>query len=321
MSPTYTTVRDFPYYFRGNSSILRTFERQRCFSDDQYNEMKAIANLVEAPFDKLLEFNHFINSLFSCVSGTVPSSETGRLLHFRTLECGIGLPELLMEAHYTRKGEVVAKAIHHFGHVCFTTGVRKGFSLSLNSNLVYSISPGKKNSLSRWLFNDPWTIVTRKLLLGRECPSLPDAVKQMALRHPPSIFPVFCDGYTATGIKYDGLLPSAFTVSEEHQSIVVGNHFDLPQLPPGISVTQFEEMLFKANKFLATERAESQKRVNAIEQYILRTFQRPGPTGVTVKELSTWLTRTPVKNSATLMACIMDPAEGNILWSAAYQVS
>lgn len=293
------------------NELMQSMERRYSFSNDQYAEMEGIAAMCDIPFHKIMDYNLTLTSQFGCTSGTVPLMEPARLLHFRVLDPGAALPQLLIHVHFVRRQELVASAITHVGHVAITTGVRKGLSISINTRADYVTSRGLDQWWKRfkWAMHDPWCISTRDLLLREQVPSLSTAKEELERGMPDAFFSVVSNGQDAASL--DGPNPEEQEWREPQNGVLVqGNHY---------ADTSDRFLLEAALPGTATLMERNTARVRRLENLIKQSIEENKGAGVKIPDLVKWVASPPVKQSATTLACIMDPTEGNILWAATYK--
>lgn len=241
-------------------------------------------------------------------SGTLPETDTGRLLHFRLLDPPYSLPHLLIQAQFIRGGEYAASALLHLGHVAFATGVRKGLSISVNTNEghIEWRSMSKILAALDWALYDPWPIVTRDLLLREPCPSLDQAAKELSKGKPNLVYLVLSDGLASRAIDQ----PEAGELVVRHDQegvLVLGNHYS----------EDCDEYRLVASR-QAQERVDADHaRLRYISNAINQSLSRNN--GVSVDELRRWIMNPPLRHGGTTLSCIMDPLQGGFLWSAAYE--
>ncbi|KAG8848703.1 hypothetical protein FRB91_010555 [Serendipita sp. 411] len=288
--------------------LMQAIEKRYLFSNEQYAEMKGIAEQADIPFEDILAYNLVLTHQFGCTSGTVPFIGDGRLLHYRNLDTNLSLPQLLIQAHFKRGGETVAKAITHLGHVVLTTGVRQGLSISINTDLLYgaAFAQSFQNKID-WLLHDPFSITIRDLLLREETPTLEQAVDELTQGHPFGIFTLMSDGISGKSIGHS---VEDIVVDEDKGGILtLGNHFS----------GDIGSAILLANSSITRKLEDSMKRVSYMERMVHRGLERVEGQGVPLENLRSWISKSPIKTPETALSCIMDPTAGEISWCAAYQ--
>lgn len=110
------------------------------YDAEENRELKGISQATSVPMYLLVCFNVLLDLLMGCSSGgaIVRNEEQGygtKMLHFRTLDWGMpSLRKVVVQLDFTTEtdGPIVASTITYAGYVGALTGVRKGFSMSLN---------------------------------------------------------------------------------------------------------------------------------------------------------------------------------------------
>ena len=299
------------YDYFWDNELMRSVERRFSFSNEQYAEMQGISNHSGIPFHKILDYNLVLNSQFGCTSGTAPLIHSNKLMHFRVLDPTNAMPHLLIQAHFVRRDELVASAIMHLGHVAIITGVRQGLSLSINTKYDYSSYRGTEKFFQavEWALYDPWCITIRDLLLREITPSLKAAKKELAHGEPKASFAVVSDGKDASAFDLRWKQGSAWR-DAINGVLVQGNHYADRE-----NRIMIDAMLPAQTHGQLLEKSHA--RVTRLQDEINRSLQQNN--GTKLPALIDSITRQPVKHDATSLACIMDPTEGNIIWSAAYR--
>ncbi|KIM26261.1 hypothetical protein M408DRAFT_330644 [Serendipita vermifera MAFF 305830] len=294
------------------NEIMRHIERRYSFSNEQYEEMQGISAVSGIPFHMIMEYNLGLNSQFGCTSGTVPLIHSKKLLHFRALDPTYAMPHLLIQAHFVRRDELVASALMHLGHVAIVTGVRQGLSISLNTRDSYDRFEGVQKFVTRlsWALWDPWFITIRDLLLRERLPSLRTAKRELTSGHPEASFAVISDGTDAAALDVRWKDGSIWR-DTQNGVLVQGNHY---------ADGQKNEVFLSAMMPGYSQRTtRSQNRVYKLKGDIDRSMQRSDGAGAKLPDVISWISSQPVRHDVTTLACVMDPTEGDIIWSAAYR--
>jgi len=159
---------------------------------------------------------------------TVATGGEDRMVHFRTLDWEMDkLREVIIQVEYTRKGQVVARAVTYAGYIGILTGVRPGLSISLNFR--ENISPGTPSwqlYLQQLLVllgvRQSISSILRQLLLGsttssssssqkgqqqqqpdKRLPSLQDIIQTFPKSTSAPCYITLCDGQKAVYIEKD----------------------------------------------------------------------------------------------------------------------
>ncbi|KAI1338710.1 beta subunit of N-acylethanolamine-hydrolyzing acid amidase-domain-containing protein [Xylariaceae sp. FL0016] len=143
---------------------------RRVYDSKENEELQGISKASGVPMYLLVALNNLLDCLLGCTSGAVPTSpkkstangnttsaaEEVRLMHFRTLDWGMGpLRELLVVLEFVDSSAddphlVIARSITYAGFVGTLTAVRKKMSISLNFRPNHDY-PSKKLRLHQLL--------------------------------------------------------------------------------------------------------------------------------------------------------------------------
>ena len=124
------------------------FRHLYCPEEDR--EIEGIGRATGISHYLLVAFNVLLDLFMGCTSGGVRvRDETGstKMLHFRTLDWGMDeLRKLVVELNFVEHpdGPIIATSVTYFGYVGVLTGLRKGLSLSLNFRPTHDQSSLKK---------------------------------------------------------------------------------------------------------------------------------------------------------------------------------
>jgi len=127
---------------------------------------------------------------------------------------------------------------------------------------------------------------------------------------PDAFFSVVSDGKEAASLDAPIMLDSVWR-TDDSGVLVQGNHY--PDSP--------YKFILDAGYPGAQGRMEKNSaRVSRLQEQLKRSLlENKG--GVKISDLMAFITSSPVRNATTTLACVMDPLEGRILWSAAYKRS
>lgn len=108
------------------------------YHDEETAELRGLSGVTGVPLYLFVCFNVLLDLFMGCSSGGAAVSDgTGgsKMVHFRALDWGMpALRRIVVHLDFVMEegGEVVASSITYLGFVGVLTGVREGFSVSLN---------------------------------------------------------------------------------------------------------------------------------------------------------------------------------------------
>lgn len=117
--------------------LARLFLR-RVYDKEESRELKGISMATGVEMHLLVSFNVLLDLLMGCSSGgvVVRDGEGGtKMVHFRTLDWGMpSLRKILVQLDFKTQqdGAIISSSVTYAGYVGVLTGVRPGFSVSLN---------------------------------------------------------------------------------------------------------------------------------------------------------------------------------------------
>ncbi|KAF2734345.1 hypothetical protein EJ04DRAFT_398278, partial [Polyplosphaeria fusca] len=271
-----------------------------------------------------------------------------KMMHFRMLDWDMDpLRQAVVQFDFTARkgGPVIARVINYVGYVGVLTGVRVGLSASLNfrpykNNLetefkrvwmrsfwhILLVLTGFRPSISSRL-RDLFIPRTRHQgLFGRisraAMPSqnLTDVAQDFSSMKSSSCYLVFCDGSETLLLEKDHNTAKAM---RSDSFIAVTNH-DVSY--DDAATVEAKQIAVASTSLLGTGMeeilAESAGRKEVLTRkwtrHAHKSRSRASGLWLKVEDVQEWISEYPVTNEQTHFATIMDPTEGNIVWTRRY---
>jgi hypothetical protein len=136
---------------------------------------------------------------------------------------------------------------------------------------------------------------------------LNNALKELDRGKPNTIYVALSDGKKSCAIKQRTAGESAISWNDQGILLLGNHHSDHSDELPSAYI--------KMREAAEADRGRLKHLSEAIHHSMIRNHGQ----GVTLEDMRTWITTSPVKHAGTTLSCIMDPIEGKFIWSAAYE--
>jgi beta subunit of N-acylethanolamine-hydrolyzing acid amidase len=316
-------------------------------------ELRGISEVSGISMYLLVAFNVVLDLLMGCTSGAVKSMEPGqdsndaRMLHFRTLDWGMDpLRNIVVQLDFIRSksGEptaVIASSVTYVGFVGVLTGVRPGFSTSLNFRPLHNAET--RGDQFRFYFHHLLVLlglrpsissILRSYLFGEtpkdQLTSLESISNELPGRHTTAAYLIFSNGQSTMTMEKD--YKNAI-IRQSSTFIVATNHDrDETVSEPNATTNPGEHAMTVARMAALQDLLdESRDRMDCVAQkwkaQVKRQSRASRTSGSSIDEnvisipgaeVIRWVSAWPTTNETTHFATVMDPKLGQVLWSHAY---
>ncbi|KIX94132.1 uncharacterized protein Z520_10158 [Fonsecaea multimorphosa CBS 102226] len=344
-------------FYHGPVSLLARLLLRGLYSPAETAELRGIAKVSGVPMHLLVSFNVILDCLMGCTSGAVKVLEAGRptgqsrMLHFRTLDWSMDpLRSIIVQLEFVRSrsatpGQIVARSVTYVGFTGILTGVREELSLSLNFRGVHNAA--RRRDHARFYLHHLLVLLGYRqsissILRGYitpedpeddQCKSLQEISDELVPRHTTAAYLLFCDGVSAMVIEKDY---ETGVVRQSNTFIGVTNN-DEEEFGCSNEATPFAaQVSAKTSGVRAGMEAlieESRDRLDAISlkwRACLRKARRKSKKegkdpsqvertlAITTDEVIEWVSAYPTTNEQTHFATVMDPVNGQVVWTRTY---
>jgi hypothetical protein len=317
--------------------LARIFLR-RVHDSEQTRELHGISSATGVEMFLLVAFNVLLDVLMGCTSGGVrirSESNTGKMVHFRTLDWGMdALRKVVVCLEFVEEedGPVIARTVTYVGFVGVLTGVRQGMSVSLNFRGLHNHSDSPWSNCMYFGhqmmvmlgFRPSIASVLRKMVIPTTStdtwkPSweyLENKVSQLTTT---SCYLVFCSGQETLVLEKDRVTGAVRT----SKTFVSATNHDLEHEDESI-LEALEIQKAKADVTgMADIITESVDRKGCLEtcfqDAVSHKSSANGDIMVDMSDVESWLGTYPVLNECTHYAVIMDPENGEISWARRWE--
>ncbi|KAH0840459.1 hypothetical protein AYO21_03095 [Fonsecaea monophora] len=344
-------------FYHGPVGLLARFLLRGLNTPVETAELRGIAKVSGLPMHLLVSFNVILDCLMGCTSGAVKVVDadrpTGhrRMLHFRTLDWSMDpLRSIIVQLEFVRSrsatpGQIIARSVTYVGFTGILTGVRQDLSLSLNFRGVHNavrrrdharfylhhllVLTGCRQSISSILRG----YIISEDVEGDQCKTLQQISEELVPRHTTAAYLLFCDGVSAMVIEKDY---DSGVVRQSNAFIGVTNN-DEEEIGVSNEATPFASQVpaksFGVRAGMEEIIEESKDRLDAISsrwraclRKAKRTSKRKGKNSsqaerevaITTDEVIQWVSAYPTTNEQTHFATIMDPLNGQVVWTRIY---
>lgn len=340
--------------------LSRTFLR-RVYDREENAELRGISNATGVPMYLLVCFNVLLDLFMGCSSGGAVVRDGARgqdtkMLHFRTLDWGMpSLRRVVVQLDFTTEtdGPIIASSVTYAGYVGVLTGVRQGFSESLNfrptrlnkgsfwDDARYSwhllmVLLGRRRSISselrRFLLpkrstrhiltskrqHSTWTFIDYASVV-KEVGGSGQTGNALATT---ACYLCFSDGETTTVVEKDRI--TATVRSSKDFIVVTNNDFDAEHER---SATQNEQPDFvEALAGIVVDEAKDRRQCAEQNYYNMQAERVKTGSGRTSRQIELrrralgdndiieMVQKYPTTNETTHFACVLDPKGGSVLW-------
>ncbi len=345
-------------YLNGPVTLLARVALRGLNSPVETAELRGIAQATSIAMYLLVSFNVVLDCLMGCTSGAVKSLEKGqpwsktRMLHFRTLDWAMDpLRKILVQLEFVRTrsatpGQVLARSITYVGFIGVLSGVREDLSMSLNFRAIHNAS--SRNDHMKFYLHHLLVLmgarpsissILRGYLISEDPENehpkrLEDIVEEIPSRQTTASYLTFCDGVSTVVMEKD--YETAVLRWSDTFIGVTNNDQDDDDPRLRKDITPDQQIAPTSSGVRAGMEAlveESRDRLDAIAikwracvRKAKRQAKKDGKNPstvernltVTANEVIEWVSAYPITNEQTHFATIMDPMEGQVVWTRVY---
>ena len=317
------------------------------YDREENEELKGIHEATGIEMYLLVAFNVLLDLFMGCTSGGVGVADkegSKRMLHFRTLDWGMpALRKVIVHLDFVRRpdGPVIASSVTYAGYVGVLTGVREGMSMSLNFRPTHDASTrvtnfrfylnyllvllGWRPSISS-IFRQCLLPTTRQgQLLSENLESIERCLPSMKTT---AVYLIFSNGQRTITMEKDHKTADIrssrdFIVTTNHDVAEEGKSESEKQESNGNASSQVQRA---TGMEVLVEESTSRKAcmVRFYEKVKKRNLDRKGSRRsasdacVTEDQVFEWMNNYPITNEETHYAAVMDPSEGEVVWTRVY---
>lgn len=323
------------------------------YDHEENKELLGISRATGVPMYLLVCFNVLLDLFMGCSSGgaVVRNEEQGygtKMVHFRTLDWGMpSLRRVVVQLDFATEtnGPIVASTITYAGYVGALTGVRKGFSMSLNfrptRNDKYKFWPDVRYYLHLLLVLLGWrrsiSSELRHFLLPKRVGDswkwwrYADVLLKVSggygvdIMRSTACYLCFSDGKETTVVEKD--LTTAVVRSSTDFIVITNNDVKMGEGgdAEGGHGIEGEAVLSHTGELAEVLHEAVDRRQCAEHNYTnmrVRKSNEAASTGVKeewksvlqVDDIVSLVQKYPTTNETTHYACVMDPSKGTVTW-------
>lgn len=337
--------------YHGSINKLASLMLRGVHSPVETAELKGVSDVTGIPMYLLVAFNVVLDLLMGCTSGAVKSTEPdqdinqARMLHFRTLDWSMDpLRNIVVHLDFVRSKSasptnIIASSVTYAGFVGVLTGVRKDLSMSLNFRPLHNaetrgdqfrfylhhvlvllgLRPSISSILRSYLFRETEDQVNDLTAISTELTS----------KHTTAAYLIFSNGENTITMEKD----YKDSINRQSSSFIVATNHDRDEKSsqPNAKTPAGEQPMALARMAALQDLLdESQDRMDCVAKkwrLQVKRHQRDSKSegtfsedNVSIPEMEVikWVSAWPTTNETTHFAVVMDPKQGQVVWSHAY---